>query len=374
MGQDVPTAYETAKVKAQESRDAFVRTATGLLGSADAANRLADAMGMIPDQLPIPVSAPGSDAVIAALSEIRDQVNSDNEKDIVISDNSPEVIAALNDLGIKTTTLPDGSIKITDNASDVAAKIDRELQDKKTTGTHTIYTTEQIQQVRANTIGAGAAGPALMPDGTGRADGGIDIERYANGTSGRLPAQAEIKPAQPRLIQWAEPETGGEAFIPLSASKRPRSMSILEAVADHFGMALAPKPTPMAMGGFGGYTGAKASTGVTVPTSLSGWAGLSGSAKRAAAHQLTMTGAGAAFTMASVVDGNGGFAGVDTGASSPAIAERGLRELTQLAEAQLEETRALREAAEAEDPVHVQVDIDQGNRSADIEIMNRGLR
>jgi TP901 family phage tail tape measure protein len=48
-----------------------------------------------------------------------------------------------------------------------------------------------------------------------RAQGGID----------NLPGTATIQPPG-TLVQWAEPETGGEAFIPLAASKRERSRQI----------------------------------------------------------------------------------------------------------------------------------------------------
>lgn len=44
---------------------------------------------------------------------------------------------------------------------------------------------------------------------------------------------------------WAEPETGGEAYIPLSRNKRQRSTHILSKVAQNFGFGL----TPMAAGG-----------------------------------------------------------------------------------------------------------------------------
>jgi len=69
-----------------------------------------------------------------------------------------------------------------------------------------------------------------------RAEGGID---------GALPGQATIQAPRPGLIQWAEPETGGEAFIPLAPAKRSRSVDILSTVAGHFGFGL----TKMADGG-----------------------------------------------------------------------------------------------------------------------------
>lgn len=61
----------------------------------------------------------------------------------------------------------------------------------------------------------------------------------ANGGIWNLPEQARIEPGRGAgLVQWAEGETGGEAFIPLSPSKRARSTSILAEVADRFGMRL----------------------------------------------------------------------------------------------------------------------------------------
>ncbi|GAA4853305.1 hypothetical protein GCM10023221_36560 [Luteimicrobium xylanilyticum] len=57
---------------------------------------------------------------------------------------------------------------------------------------------------------------------------------YANGTEDH---RAQIAPAGSMRL-WAEPETGGEAYIPLSAAKRRRSTSILSEVASRFGYGL----------------------------------------------------------------------------------------------------------------------------------------
>lgn len=56
------------------------------------------------------------------------------------------------------------------------------------------------------------------------ANGGI-IESYAPGGVRGLPDQARIQPPG-TLVQWAEPETGGEAFIPLAKNKERRSRDI----------------------------------------------------------------------------------------------------------------------------------------------------
>jgi hypothetical protein len=64
------------------------------------------------------------------------------------------------------------------------------------------------------------------------AAGGIrSIESYANGGENHV---AQIAPAGAMRV-WAEPETGGEAYIPLSPAKRTRSMAILGQVAGMFG-------------------------------------------------------------------------------------------------------------------------------------------
>jgi hypothetical protein len=54
---------------------------------------------------------------------------------------------------------------------------------------------------------------------------------------------------------WAEPETGGEAYIPLAASKRPRSTAILSSVARTFGLGLIPAASGTILNGPGSGTG-----------------------------------------------------------------------------------------------------------------------
>lgn len=70
--------------------------------------------------------------------------------------------------------------------------------------------------------------------GIQQADGGI-VNFYAKG--GVEDHVAQVAPAGAWRV-WAEPETGGEAYIPLAESKRDRSVGILSEVADRFGMAL----------------------------------------------------------------------------------------------------------------------------------------
>jgi TP901 family phage tail tape measure protein len=77
------------------------------------------------------------------------------------------------------------------------------------------------------------------------ADGGI--VNFADGGV-KESHQAQIARAGDWRV-WAEPETGGEAYIPLSPSKRARSMGILEEVADRFGMEVTPPTLDYHSGG-----------------------------------------------------------------------------------------------------------------------------
>lgn len=81
------------------------------------------------------------------------------------------------------------------------------------------------------------------------ADGNLfpSIKAFASG--GLENHIAQISPPSSMLRVWAEPETGGEAYIPLALSKRNRSLEILEEVAKLFGYMLIPKMKKFAEGG-----------------------------------------------------------------------------------------------------------------------------
>jgi TP901 family phage tail tape measure protein len=69
------------------------------------------------------------------------------------------------------------------------------------------------------------------------AEGGL-VDYYADGGT-RERHVAQIAPAGAMRV-WAEPETGGEAYIPLAQSKRGRSEQILAETAGRFGMRVVP--------------------------------------------------------------------------------------------------------------------------------------
>ncbi|MFE0058655.1 hypothetical protein [Streptomyces sp. NPDC059003] len=138
---------------------------------------------------------------------------------------------AIRDLGFKVKGLKGKKVEITaptGSASSQVAAIQRKIN--SLTG-KTVHVTVQYS----------AKGKPYVSE---HADGGI--VRYANGGIRRLGSRVKTfargterhvaqiaRPGEWRL--WAEPETGGEAYIPLAPSKRRRSAAILDQVAKQFG-------------------------------------------------------------------------------------------------------------------------------------------
>ncbi|WP_432679323.1 phage tail tape measure protein [Rhodococcus pyridinivorans] len=180
---------------------------------------------------------------------------------------------------------------------------------------------------------------------------------------------AHIAPDGADLIRYAEKGTGGEAYIPLSAAKRGRSVGLTREVAHRFGFELVPMEDG-GLTGFGGYAGERGAT-FDVPLTGEGWAAMSPNKRRATMYNLAALGIGGAFAIASGFDENGAFTGqFDTGANSHPGLEKAFGDWADRIAEQLE---AIKKAAENPNPVDVQVDIDSGSRTAQIEITKRGL-
>ena len=216
--------------------------------TADAIAALNGAKGAvdgIPATKPITVETPGANEAIARLTEAGVLTHVDNEKRIVVQDNSADTIIALAKLNVTTTTLADGTVVITDNSAAVRTNIEKNLDGKQTRGTHTIYQSIVGAGVTAGTSGGNM--PTAPGSGTGStpfgAANGAIFGAFAQGGVNRLPKSAKIQQPQANLIQWAEPETGGEAFIPLARSKRARSTQILAETARRMGMEVVSKET-----------------------------------------------------------------------------------------------------------------------------------
>jgi TP901 family phage tail tape measure protein len=93
----------------------------------------------------------------------------------------------------------------------------------------TIY----IEQI-INTKITGASSATAAERRFAQADGGV-VEYFASGGESHV---AQIAPAGSWRV-WAEPETGGEGYIPLAESKRSRSKAVVEDIVGRFGGSVA---------------------------------------------------------------------------------------------------------------------------------------
>lgn len=191
----------------------------------DELTRLGFTVETLPDNKGIKVTAPGAMDTMAMLTALGVKATGLPGGFIDITDNSPEAIARVNDMGLKVAHR-DGRVVITDNSLQVRENVDRNLNGKDTSAKHTIYITTVSSMVNDVDLPATAL-PSLGGD-----NGGI-LESFAGGglrshAMTRLPQQAMIAAPQGArgLVQWAEDETQGEAFIPLAPSKRDRSIPI----------------------------------------------------------------------------------------------------------------------------------------------------
>lgn len=173
----------------------------------------------------------GLDAVIAKIKA------TPNAKSVKVNALTQEAIALLESLGYKVKSLPNGRFEVaalTGSAMSNLAAVQaarNALDDRSiviSVTRRTIYETVQRS--------GGSNQAAKNAYETFRADGGIDVAHYASGGM-RGPAENHIaqiaKPGAWRV--WAEDETGGEAYIPLASSKRPRSRAIAEETVRRLG-------------------------------------------------------------------------------------------------------------------------------------------
>lgn len=208
-----------------------------------------------------------SPEIISFLENLGLRVKNLPSGDVVINSNDPEVRARMVELGLLVQDSKSGSVEISDNVNSVMARLNS-LDGHNTASTHTVTTVEQRVQYWTS-IGKPREGAEKIqgPVPINKADGGI--VHFANGGEYH---EAEI--ARPGTIRiWNEPETEGEAYIPMAVAKRHRSERILGEVARRFGKTLIDRDAlAFAHGGIlGGITnavsglwGAHVSNGLTL--------------------------------------------------------------------------------------------------------------
>lgn len=114
---------------------------------------------------------------------------------------------------------------------------------------------EQLRNILAGLMAPKEVSPGVFA--VPKAGGGYYPIRMSANAEGHV---AQVAPAGSWRL-WAEPETGGEAYIPLGMSKRGRSTALLGQVASQFGYGL----IPMANGGLWGGASSSGGTGHSGP-------------------------------------------------------------------------------------------------------------
>lgn len=203
-------SMEEVNAKTVSARAEFIRIATQMGLNAAAANKLADEYGLVPREVSTDVETPGMNMAQKGAKELRAALLN------IPLERRPEIISLFNDKGYKAAMAALARVK------------------SKTVTISTTYRTVYDTVGQPPRPGTPARAMPMY------ADGGI-VHMFANGGAERHVAQ--IAPAGAWRL-WAEPETGGEAYIPLAASKRARSLDILRETARIFGQ----RVTPLAIG------------------------------------------------------------------------------------------------------------------------------
>ncbi|MFD9004518.1 phage tail tape measure protein [Streptomyces sp. NPDC059582] len=201
-------------------------------GAREQLDLLIEQMSKVPDGMTVMVDVEIIKAT-SGLHEVQEQVKkTPKATSVTVSTLNSTAIAALEAVGLKTRQLPDGRTEVyTANGkaigsiNAVAAALRRlDGQTASTVVTNTIITNSKTYR-SVHDITKADGGIVTYADGGLNGGGRGQRPRYfANGSENHL---AEIAPAGAWRI-WAEDETGGEAYIPLSPTKRPRSRRIAE--------------------------------------------------------------------------------------------------------------------------------------------------
>ncbi|MGQ4437912.1 hypothetical protein ACN6LI_003277 [Streptomyces violaceoruber] len=253
-------SWEDVNAIYDKGRSAFIKTADAMGLTSQQAEILADKYLNIPDSKTTRIEMRTEDAVAGLDSVIAAIQATPNRKTVTVAALTSDAISMLQDLGFTVERLPNGEFSVTaDTATakqrlaDVQSARDG-LKNKTITLSAIDAASKAADAVRAaiakvkskqvtitaryQTIGIEGAGARADAKMQGRADGAV-VDYYADGgmrDSRDRPNQhvAEIAPAGSYRV-FAELETGGESYIPLNPSKRPRSRKIAEETVRRLG-------------------------------------------------------------------------------------------------------------------------------------------
>ncbi|WP_435173306.1 phage tail tape measure protein [Actinacidiphila sp. bgisy145] len=168
-----------------------------------------------------------TDPAIADLQAVQDKLTATKGKSVTVKALTADAQKDLKTLGYKVTTLPNKKIQISVPTSQQQDAVDK-LRAKIAALTSKTVTLTVRQQVTAGKLSSQAAKNIIETN----SNGSVRARAYADG--GTEDHTAQIAPAGAWRL-WAEPETGGEAYIPLAPPKRERSRAIAEETVKRLG-------------------------------------------------------------------------------------------------------------------------------------------
>jgi hypothetical protein len=234
--------------KSNTLRESMMRLATDAFdGNKKKATEYVNTLLGVPGEIATAVKLEKEQA-IAGLKAVQAEIlKTPGAKSVKVDTLNAAAIKALEAVGYKTRTLPDGRTEVfakNEQAIGAIGAVTSALiaLDGKTANVYTKHHYENITTNRVINGGGGGRGPNAGAQANGSvldfyADGGLRPGRprtryYANG--GMENHVAQIAPAGDWRV-WAEDETGGESYIPLAPSKRPRSRAIAEETVRRLG-------------------------------------------------------------------------------------------------------------------------------------------
>ncbi|GAA3877762.1 hypothetical protein GCM10022243_48110 [Saccharothrix violaceirubra] len=258
QGDSVPTATAKATAAVKHSRDAFIALAEDMGLSATEAANLATKAGLIPENVAILVSTPGSDKTRQELIMVKGLADAlPPDKPITVRSLSDEAKAKLIELGYTVVTTPN-SVTITANSDKAQQQLNAWLS---TPATKTVYVNYVLPGNAGSTERIGTPGTG------GLAAGGIVAAAYASGGVHKLtPMRAGLARIVPpntwRIV--GDRVVDDEAYIPINSSVR--SASLLAETASRMGYDLIRR---FAVGGFA--RGGEGSGSAPVLPGVDGW-------------------------------------------------------------------------------------------------------
>ena len=226
------------------NRDALIQQLTATLGSNEAAVKYLNTLGLTPEFVSTEVRTEGMPDAKSDFDVLRDKViKVPDSKTIVTSALTKDSIDSLRALeGVKVEVLKDGTVQVHAETEQAEANLQAWLQQGRSM---TIWVNAK------ETHNGYWESKGYTPAEAARISGPVPLSQNADGNI-HEPGQASIRNGYGRgIYQWAEAETGWEAFIPGAPSKRGRSEQILAETARRmgFGVVRFDDVSPMADGG-----------------------------------------------------------------------------------------------------------------------------